>query len=85
VCVTLVDLGVEEDLLDGFKSAAEETLAELLETCTGDGNTLVDRINFDGSLSCGRKNALDTLASGEETMELHRGHEYSTRGPFSSA
>jgi hypothetical protein len=30
-------------------------------------DTLVEQVDFGGSLSCGRKNALDTLASGVET------------------
>jgi hypothetical protein len=51
----LVDLGVTESALDGLHGAAEEVLAELLETGTGDGgvevDTLEERVNLDGGLS----------------------------------
>jgi hypothetical protein len=69
----LVDLGVTEDTLDGLHSGAEEVLAELLETSTGDRsvevNTLVQGVDLDGGLSRGRESALGTLAGGAETAE----------------
>ena len=69
----LVDLGVLEDLLDGLHGGAEEILAELLETSTGDGGVEVDaleeRVDLDGGLGGGRESALGTLASGSETTE----------------
>ena len=69
----LVDLGVTEDTLNGLHGAAEEVLAELLETGTGDGgvevNTLEERVDLDGGLGSGREGALGTLASGAETTE----------------
>ena len=34
--VSLVDLGIGEDLLDGLESGAEKVLAELLETGTSE-------------------------------------------------
>ena len=47
----LVDLGVTEDTLDGLHGGAEEILAELFETSTGDrgveGNTLEQRGDLD--------------------------------------
>ena len=71
--VALVDPRVAEDLLNGFERAAEEILGELLEARTGDGglevDTLVERVDFDGGLGCGRQNALGTFASGMETAE----------------
>jgi len=67
----LVNLGVTEDTLDGVHGGAEEVLAELLETSTGDGgvevDTLEERVNFDGGLGGRRESALGTLASGAET------------------
>jgi hypothetical protein len=44
VNVRLVDLRVAKDLLDRVKSRAEEILAELLETGTGDGGVEVDAL-----------------------------------------
>lgn len=44
VHVGLVDLGVAEDLLDGLEGAAEEVLAELLETGTGEGGVEIDTL-----------------------------------------
>ena len=69
----LVDLGVTEDRLDGLHGAAEEVLAKLLETGTGDGgvevNTLEEGVDLDGGLGSGREGTLGTLASGAETTE----------------
>jgi len=52
----LVDLGVTERALDGIHGGAEEVLAELFETSTGDGgvevDTLEERVNLNGGL-CG--------------------------------
>jgi len=57
VDVSLVDLGVTEDLLNGVKGAAEQVLAELFETGTGEGGVEVDPlvkgVDFDGGLSGG--------------------------------
>lgn len=69
----LVDLGVTEDTLDGLHGGAEEVLAKLFETSTGDGgveiNTLEERVDFDGGLSSRRESTLGSLASGAETTE----------------
>jgi hypothetical protein len=69
----LVDLGVTEDTLDGLHGGAEEILAKLFETSTGDRgvevNTLEQGVNLNGCLSRGRESALGTLASGTETTE----------------
>jgi hypothetical protein len=73
VDLALVDLGVAEDTVDGLDGGAEEILAELLETGTGDGgveiDTLEERVDLDGGLCGGRKGALGTLASSAETAE----------------
>ena len=73
VDVGLVDLGVAEDLLDGLEGGAEEILAELLETGTGEGGVEVDAleqgVDLDGGLGGGRKGALGTLASGPQATE----------------
>ena len=49
--VQFVDLGVAEDLLNRFKSTAEEILAELFETGASEESvevdTLKERVNFD--------------------------------------
>jgi hypothetical protein len=69
----LVDLGVTEDALDGLHGGAEEVLAELFETSTGDRgievDTLVQGVNLDRGLSRRGKSALGTLASSAETTE----------------
>jgi hypothetical protein len=69
----LVDLGIAKSALDGLHGAAEEVLAELLETGTGDGgvevDTLEERVDLNGGLSGGGKGALGPLASGAETTE----------------
>ena len=69
----LVDLSVAEDFLDGVHGGAEEILAQLLETSTGDGgvevDTLEERVDFDGGLSGRGEGALGTLAGGSETSE----------------
>jgi hypothetical protein len=69
----LVDLRVAEDLLDGLHGGAEEVLAELLETGTGDRgvevNTLEERVDLDGGLGGRGEGTLGTLASGAETTE----------------
>jgi hypothetical protein len=69
----LVDLGVTESALDGLHGAAEEVLAELLETGTGDGgvevNSLEERVDLNGGLGGRRESALGALASGAETTE----------------
>ena len=53
-----VDLGVTEDLLNGFKSTTEEILAELFETGTSEGGVEVNTVEELGYLS--------TLASSAE-------------------
>ena len=69
----LVDLGVTESALNGLHGAAEEVLAELLETGTGDGgvevDTLEERVDLNGGLSGGREGALGTLASSAKTTK----------------
>ena len=69
--VQFVDLGVAEDLLNRFKSTAEEILAELLETGASEGSvevdTLEERVNFDRCLGSRRQGALSTLACSAET------------------
>jgi len=69
----LVNLGVTEDTLDGLHGAAEEVLAELLETGTGDGgvevNTLEEGVDLDGGLSSRGEGTLSTLASSAKTAE----------------
>jgi hypothetical protein len=69
----LVDLSVTKDTLDGLHGGAEEILAELLETGTGDGgveiDTLEERVDLNGGLSRRRKSALRTLASRAQTTE----------------
>lgn len=51
--VSLVDLGISENCLDGLKSATEEVLAQILEAGTGKGDVEVDVVeecvDFDGS------------------------------------
>ena len=42
--VRFVDLGVAEDLLNRFKSTAEEILAELFETGASEGSVEVDTL-----------------------------------------
>ena len=67
VDVVLVDLGVMEDLLNRFKSATEEILAEFLETGTSERgievDTLEERVDLDRCLSSRRKSTFGTLAS----------------------
>ena len=74
--VTLVDLGVTKDLLDGLKSTTEEVLAELFEASTGERgvevDTLKEGVNLDSSLSRRREGALGTLAGSTETTESTR-------------
>jgi hypothetical protein len=69
----LVDLGIGQDAVDGLEGRAEEILAELLETGTGDRgvevDTLVQRVDLNRRLSRRRESALRTLASSAETAE----------------
>jgi hypothetical protein len=69
----LVDLSIAEDTLDGLHGGAEEVLAELFETSTGDAgvevDTLVQGVDLDGGLSGRGQSALGPLASGSETTE----------------
>ena len=74
--VRLIDLGVSKNLLNRFKSATEEILAELFETGTSEGSieidTLIERVNFDRRLGGGRKGTLSTLAGSAETTNSTR-------------
>lgn len=51
VDIGFIDFRITENLLNGFKRATEEILAEFLETSTSKGgveiNTLIERVNFD--------------------------------------
>jgi hypothetical protein len=51
----LVDLGITEDTLNWLHGAAEEILAQLFETSTGDGAvevfTVCKRVDFNRGLS----------------------------------
>ncbi|KUI67228.1 NAD-specific glutamate dehydrogenase [Cytospora mali] len=76
VDLRLVDLGVGQDTVNGLQGRAEEVLAELLETSTGDGgvevNTLKQGVDLDGSLSGRGQSSLSTLASSAETTQSTR-------------
>lgn len=69
----LVDLGVTENLLDGFHGSTEEILAELFESSTSDRGvevyTFEEGVDFDGGLGGGREGSLSTLASSAETTK----------------
>ena len=56
--IRLVDLGVAEDLLNRFKSAAEEILTKFLETGTSERgikvNTFEERVDLNRCLSSRR-------------------------------
>lgn len=69
----LVDLSVAEDTLNGLHGGAEEVLAQLLETSTGDAgvevNTLEQGVDLDGGLSGRGESALGTLACCTETTK----------------
>jgi hypothetical protein len=69
----LVDLGVAKDTLNRLHGGAEEVLAQLLETGTGDASVEVDaleqRVDLNGGLRGRRKGTLGTLAGGSETTE----------------
>lgn len=69
----LVDLGVAEDLFDGLHGTAEEVLAELLETGTGDGSVEVDTVeegvDLDRGLGSRRESALGALTGSAETTK----------------
>ena len=69
--VRLVDLGVAKDLLNRYKGAIEEILAQLFETGTSERSVEVDtfeeRVDFDGCLSSRRKDTLSALASSAKT------------------
>jgi hypothetical protein len=73
VDLALVNLSVGKDTVDGLDGRAEEVLAELFETSTGDGgvevNALEQRVNLDRSLGRGRKGTLGTLASSAKTSQ----------------
>jgi hypothetical protein len=73
VDLALVDLGVSQDTVDGLDSGAEEVLAQLLETSTGDGgveiNALEERVDLNGSLGGRRQGTLGTLASSTKTSK----------------
>ena len=69
----LVDFGVTKDLFNRLQSAAEQVLAQFLETSTCERSveidTLKERVNFNGGLSSRRKGALGALTSRTETTE----------------
>ncbi|KAL2282007.1 hypothetical protein FJTKL_11094 [Diaporthe vaccinii] len=69
----LVDLGVGQDTVDGLQGGAEQVLAQLLETSTGDGGVEVDTleqgVDLDGGLRGRRQSSLGTLASSAETTQ----------------
>lgn len=69
----LVDLGVGQDTVDGLQGGAEQVLAQLLETSTGDGgvevNTLEQGVDLDGGLRGGGQSSLGPLASSAETTQ----------------
>ena len=74
--LALIDLGVVKDLFNWFESTTEEVLAELLETGTSkrsiEINTLIERVDLNGSLGSGREGALGPLTSGTETTNSTR-------------
>jgi hypothetical protein len=69
----LVDLGVTENLLNGFHGVTEKILVKFLETGTGQRsveiNTLEQGIDFNGGLGSRRESTLSTLASSAETTD----------------
>ena len=74
--VRLVDLRVAEDLLNRFKSTAEEILAEFFETGASEGSVEIDaikeRVNFDRCLGSRGESTLSALASSAETTNSTR-------------
>lgn len=73
VDVRLVDLRVTKDLLNRLERGAEEILAKLFETRTGEGSvevdTLEERVDLDGGLCSRREGTLSTFASGTQTTK----------------
>ncbi|ROW17094.1 hypothetical protein VPNG_01039 [Cytospora leucostoma] len=73
VDLRLVDLSVGQDTVNRLQGRAEEVLAQLLETSTGDGGVEVDTleqgVDLDGGLGRRRQSALRTLASSAETTQ----------------
>jgi hypothetical protein len=71
VDLALAQLGIAQHLLHGLQASAEEVNAEFLEPSSGDVgvevNTLVERIDFNGSLGGGRQGSLGSLASSPQT------------------
>ena len=70
--IRLIDFQVTENLLNGLEGTAEEVLAKLFKTRTGEGsvevNTLEERVNFNGGLG-GGEGMLSMLTSCAQTME----------------
>jgi len=73
VDLSLVELRVSQDLLDGLQARAEKINVELLELSASDGGvevlTFVERVNLDGGLSRRRQSALRALAGSSETTK----------------
>lgn len=71
--VSLVNLRISKNLLDGLKSAAKRSRDSSFETGTGKGDIEVDvsqrESRFDGSLSWRGKDTLNTLAGGADTTD----------------
>jgi hypothetical protein len=69
----LVELGVGEDAVDGLQGRAEEILAELLETSTGDRGVEVDaleeRVDLNAGLGAAGQGALGALASSAQAAQ----------------
>jgi hypothetical protein len=69
----LVNLGISQDTVDGGEGRAEEVLAQLFETSTGDGgvevDTLEQRVDLNRGLGGGGEGSLSTLAGGAETTQ----------------
>jgi hypothetical protein len=69
----LVNLGIAEDTLDGLNGGAEEVLAQLLESRTGNGgvevDTLIQRVDLDGCLRGRGEGTLGTFAGSAEATE----------------
>jgi hypothetical protein len=76
VDVSLVDLGVAEELLDGVEGASEKVLAQFLETSTSEGGVEIDPLKESVDFNrCGggeEESSLGTFAGGTETTESAR-------------
>ena len=76
VDIGLINFRIMEDLLDWFKSAFEQVLAQLFEMATGEGCVKVDVLkkilDLDGGGGSGGEGSLGTLAGSTETAESPR-------------